>query len=422
MDQTPTVRQIQAQTPSPATRIGQINSYNIQRLAINRVWDILGPSMFDYGYRSGRRCNRMAYCLKEAQQACGYNMNYKTLMRWIDYFNKFGEVPATSKRNLRGTIRGIRASGMRSFTQADRDVLRNIMDNNPQFYLDEFQDELFKRTGKVFHTSTIWRQLQALNYSLKVAIRKASQQDQAEVDAYHYRLLEALSHPRQLIYIDETAKSANASRRKRAWSTRGEEAIIPVFFQRDFDKRYTLIGACDYDGFVQEACHIVERESSRNEANPERGTVDAERFEDYVEQYLVPNLGSYIDEAPRSIVVMDNASIHCSPRVEDLINEAGAILIYTAPYSPEFNPIELMFGEYKKYLQRHSLNRDISWMEIHIKALQSSVTPEMAVKFFWHCKVPMMHLCPVNTIESDSDSEDEDDPILGIFSHIGLKL
>lgn len=420
---TPTIRDLDTETPSSMVRIGKINDFNIQRLAINKVWDILGPSIFDYGVGSKHRCNIMGHCLKEARKASGYKMSYKTLRRWIDYFIRFGEVPAKSRRNLRSTIKGVRASGSRHFSQNDRNVLKNIMDSNPQFYLDEFQDELFKRTGKVWHTSTIWRQLHTLNYSLKVAIHKATQQDEEEVDDYHLRLLEAVSHPRQLIYVDETARSALASRRKRAWAQQGEEAIIPSFFQRDFDKRYTLIGACDYDGFVQEACLVVERESGINDPNPERGTVDTQRFEDYIEHYLVPTLGKFTLQESRSIVVMDNASIHGSPRIEDLIHQAGAILIYTAPYSPEYNPIELMFGEYKKYIQKHSLNREKTWWEIHTAALSLSVTPEMAVNFFWHCKIPQMHLCPIPDGDSDdSDSEDSYVFPFDFLADLGLKF
>ena len=37
---------------------------------------------------------------------------------------------------------------------------------------------------------------------------------------------------------------------------------------------------------------------------------------------------------------MDNASIHTSIRVREIIENAGATLIYAAPYSLELNPIK----------------------------------------------------------------------------------
>lgn len=37
---------------------------------------------------------------------------------------------------------------------------------------------------------------------------------------------------------------------------------------------------------------------------------------------------------------MDNAKIHLGEMVRELIEKAGAKLIYLSPYSPEFSPIE----------------------------------------------------------------------------------
>ena len=111
--------------------------------------------------------------------------------------------------------------------------------------------------------------------------------------------------------------------------------------------------------------------------------MDTERFEMWVEERLIPLLGCYERGEPRSIVIMDNATIHS--RLEPLIEAAGAKLIYTAPYSPELNPIELMFGSYKASLKRY---RQQSHHISHIQSLYS-VTPEIARAYVKHCKVPL---------------------------------
>ena len=98
-------------------------------------------------------------------------------------------------------------------------------------------------------------------------------------------------HPRQVLFIDESAKDANAARRRRAWSPFGITPIVDAPMVREFDKRYTLIAACNWEGFVQEACHIVEREHGKDDPNPDRGTVDTGRFEQYLEDFVVPVLG-----------------------------------------------------------------------------------------------------------------------------------
>ena len=115
--------------------------------------------------------------------------------------------------------------------------------------------------------------------------------------------------------------------------------------------RYTLIAAADIHGFMTSACHTVLRDEISEEGAAE--TVDSDYFLYWVNEYLVPVLGRYEHGEPRSVVLMDNASTHMSLEVENAILNAGAILIYSPPYSPEFNPIENYFVLYKAYIKRN---------------------------------------------------------------------
>ena len=56
---------------------------------------------------------------------------------------------------------------------------------------------------------------------------------------------------------------------------------------------------------------------------------------------------------PRSIVILDNASIHHCDGVVELIESAGALVIFLPPYSPDLNPIEETFASIKSYLRTH---------------------------------------------------------------------
>ncbi len=44
---------------------------------------------------------------------------------------------------------------------------------------------------------------------------------------------------------------------------------------------------------------------------------------------------------------MDNVSIHCNARIEELIISHECEVRYLPPYSPDFNPIELSFSVLK---------------------------------------------------------------------------
>ncbi len=91
----------------------------------------------------------------------------------------------------------------------------------------------------------------------------------------------------------------------------------------------------------------------------------------------------------RSIVVMDNATTHMCEEVESIIHATGAYLLYTAPYSPDLNPIELCFNIYKQSLKRHSKDYQ-DWYDLHIRAM-GDVTRDIVIEEFRKCHVPGSH-------------------------------
>ncbi len=50
---------------------------------------------------------------------------------------------------------------------------------------------------------------------------------------------------------------------------------------------------------------------------------------------------------------MDNAAFHKSNKTKELIEQAGATLLFLPPYSPDFNPIEQDFAAIKKTREFH---------------------------------------------------------------------
>lgn len=51
---------------------------------------------------------------------------------------------------------------------------------------------------------------------------------------------------------------------------------------------------------------------------------------------------------PKTVILLDNASIHHSKIVKNFANDHELILLYTPPYSPWYNPIELCFSIVKR--------------------------------------------------------------------------
>ena len=75
-----------------------------------------------------------------------------------------------------------------------------------------------------------------------------------------------------------------------------------------------------------------------------------------IETEILPHLGSFCHGEPRSVVVMDNCSIHNDETIA-LIQSKGAIAMFLPPYSPDLNPIEMAFKQMKSWLKS---NQDIA--------------------------------------------------------------
>ena len=76
------------------------------------------------------------------------------------------------------------------------------------------------------------------------------------------------------------------------------------------------------------------------------GPMHGTAFLAYVEQVLVPDLRD------GDIVVMDNLASHKVAGVREMIEAAGARLLYLPPYSPDFNPIKMAFSKLKAFLRK----------------------------------------------------------------------
>ena len=71
------------------------------------------------------------------------------------------------------------------------------------------------------------------------------------------------------------------------------------------------------------------------------GSINGMVFEHYVRDILCPQL------VEGQTIVMDNLSSHHRESVRTLIEEKGCKLLYLPSYSPDFNPIEMMFSKVK---------------------------------------------------------------------------
>ena len=128
--------------------------------------------------------------------------------------------------------------------------VKQIVDEHPEFYLDEIQQSLFINSNVYLSISTIYRILKdKLNYSLQVCHEAAAQRNKLEREQYRTALECLVSHPNQLVFVDETHKDRQASRRRKAWGPRNSGGIA---LKRWFvsKTRYTMIALLDMTDLI----------------------------------------------------------------------------------------------------------------------------------------------------------------------------
>lgn len=108
------------------------------------------------------------------------------------------------------------------------------------------------------------------------------------------------------------------------------------------------------------------------------GAMDGEAFRTYVEQVLA------IDLRSGDVVVMDNLPAHKAAGVAERVQAAGATLLYLPPYSPDYNPIEMIWSKVKKLL-RDAAARTVDTLREAIGDALAAVTLGDIGNCFRHC-------------------------------------
>ena len=89
---------------------------------------------------------------------------------------------------------------------------------------------------------------------------------------------------------------------------------------------------------------------------------------------------------------MDNASIHCTNSVADILRDAGILVLYLPLYSPDYNPFKEAFSYVKYYLKEHEeiLKAVPSPMTL-LSAAFESITAEQCAASIKHAGHYLLH-------------------------------
>lgn len=269
-----------------------------------------------------------------------------------------------------GVVAGDRRSQARKrphlFTPDECAAIVAEVESRPTLYLDELAYEVYCWCGKFASTATLFRVLKRGGMSLKVITKLHFAKNEMNKDVF----AEAVSEHdfAELVWFDETGQQERRNFRKRGRGRKGRRVCVKM--PKFGNERCTLAASMSFLG--PGPCRLVQ------------GSLNAERFMDYMEEDLLPNMNAHyngdgsLTSLPHSVLILDNCSTHrCRPtppapppppaltqcsRNDEFFAMCARFrikLIFLPPYTPECNPIELAFNTLKTALKRDAIHMSV---------------------------------------------------------------
>jgi transposase len=210
-------------------------------------------------------------------------------------------------------------------TPEDLQRLREFIQEQPDATLEECRQHL----GSSCSLPTISRALFRLGLPRQKKVPRAANQDSPEVQERRREFCEELAgiDPHRLVFVDECGANT-AMTRNYGRAPAGQRVYSNTPGSWD---SVTLTCGMRLDGAMGAV------------AFP--GATNTVKFEDYVEEVLVPEL------RPGDVVIWDNVKPHKSEEAIEAVEAAGAQVVPLPPYSPDLTPIEEMFSKVKNVVR-----------------------------------------------------------------------
>jgi len=160
--------------------------------------------------------------------------------------------------------------------------------------------------------------------------------------------------------VDETWAKTNMTR-TRGWSPRGAPLLAKV--PHGHWKTLTFLAGLRHDRIV--APCVID------------GPINGLSFTAWVSQSLAPTLSR------GDIVIADNLGSHKGRQVRAALRAVGAKLFFLPAYSPDLNPIEMMFAKLKTLLRKAD-ERSVEATWRRIGDLLHTFTPSECANYLRH--------------------------------------
>ena len=163
----------------------------------------------------------------------------------------------------------------------------------------------------------------------------------------------------RLVFLDESGVNLNMTRR---YGRAIGKARVYDYVPLNTPKNTTMLSSIRL-----EDASMIHKEIT--------GALNGATFLEYIRNDLAPTL------KPGDIVIMDNLRVHKVNGVRQAIEDKGASVLYLPPYSPDMNPIEMLWSKIKAFLRKEKA-RDADLLIDAIEKAYSTVSVEDVLGWF----------------------------------------
>ena len=234
-------------------------------------------------------------------------------------------------------------------------------------YQDEIVFWLFMERGVYCSRATVCRYLAKQGWTAKALRPFCINRNDDLRESYRLSMRQFAAD--DLVFLDESIFNEKCGWRHKAYAPIGDKSRYTQDIRRG--NTYAILPAYTINGYLP--CTGVKR-----------GYFSHEEFIAWITERLLPTLRQQYGPKPM-VIILDNVSIHTNDDVTRLIEDAGHLVRYLPPYSPDYNPIELTFGVLKSYIKRNFVwtrqNYD-SFGEFLSEAIRHSRCDRFAMQHF----------------------------------------
>jgi len=250
------------------------------------------------------------------QTAHFFKISLATLYRWVQADEKKEQLPKGRKPLLSKA--------------AQAWVVRHIT-NNQQIVMSKLKQGILAQFHINVSCKTLYRTLKRHGITYKRAHFHAKAVDEHKLLEFKQKVRKIQFN--QIVALDESSFDTHMTP-VYGWSQKGTKCVfVPKSWKGR--KRFSLMMAIGQTRVI--AWDLVS------------GSFNKVRFLDFLSNKLLPQMKS----SNLSTVLMDNISFHRCKEAGALLTRSGCSALFTPPYNPDSNPIEMVFAQIKVHARRY---------------------------------------------------------------------